>query len=104
MNISKLNKGEKSRDISLDFGDAGKVAMTVLPKKFTIGLQRQLKRALDEGDLSKVADNFFSIVQGWDLEGEDGKPLPLTPEGLDQLEVETFGAIATKMMEQIAPS
>ncbi len=104
MKITKLNTSDKTRDLELDFGDAGKVAMTVVPKKFNIGLQRRLKAAQKDGDIAGMADHFFSVVQAWDLEGEDGKPLPLTDEGIDQLEIEAFGEIVTKMTEALNPS
>lgn len=101
LSLSTIQPVQETRTLTLDFGEAGTMEMTVLPDKFTIGRQRKLHKAIKDGDIPAQVDMLFDVIKSWDLMGDDGKPLPLSPKGIDQLRMETVTAIATKMSEAL---
>lgn len=101
LKLSAIQEPQDVREITLDFGDAGTIEMTVDPNRFNIGRQRKLRQAIKDNDTAAQADILFDAVQSWDLTDDDGEPLPLDESGIDHLTVDTVLAIATKMSEAL---
>jgi hypothetical protein len=99
--LSAIQPAQDTKDITLDFGEAGTIEMTVIPDKFTVGRQRKLHKAIKDNDQAGQVDMMFDVVKKWDLTDDAGKPLPLTQKGIDQLRTETVTAIAKKMSEAL---
>lgn len=70
------------RDATVAFEDGTTVHLTVDPAKLTVRQMRLLGDAEQRGDVGAVVDMFFAIVKAWDLEDDDGRPLPLEEESL----------------------
>ncbi len=104
MRLSQLQRNEETRDVALDFGDAGTVNIVVYPNKRNLGYQRRLKAAQDDNDIARMADIFFSTVKSWDVTDDDDKVMPFTPETIDQLGMETFIEIGKKLSEHLNPN
>ena len=77
MKLSAIQPMQEPRELTLDFGEAGTIEMTVLPDKFNLGHQRAIKKAQRDNDLPAMADILFSAIDEWDLEDEDGEVIPL---------------------------
>lgn len=62
------------------------------------------KQSPDEANSSAKAliDNFAGALQDWNLENEDGTPVPATAEGLYSLDFEFVLTLITAWMEAIA--
>jgi hypothetical protein len=101
LKLSAIQKTQEDRDIVLDFGDAGSLNMTVRPSQYTIGHQRQLKKAIREKDVATQADLLFAAVVSWDMTDEEGEVLPLDESSIDQLTQSTVLEIALKMGEAL---
>lgn len=99
--LSKLQPLDPTRDVTLDFGEAGTLKMTIDPNNFTIGRQRAIKQAGRENDIPGMADALFSIVKGWDLVDDEGKTLPLDESGIDYLKTATVMNIFNKLTEAL---
>jgi hypothetical protein len=106
ISISKANRYNRNEveKIKLDFGEDGDLNMEVLPNKFTKGFQRQIRDHISDKDVVSAFDLFLEVVVSWDMLGEDGKTLPLTPEATDELTIMTLNQIITKMMEVVSPN
>lgn len=101
LSLSKIQPVEESRDITLDFGEAGTIEMTVLPDRFTLGRQRAIRKAQDANDAAGIADALFAVVESWDLQDDDGNVIPLDESGVDMLQLGTAILIANKMTEAL---
>ena len=102
LNLSTIQKATEPKELTLDFGDLGSIEMVIQPAKFTIGRQRRLHAAIKARDNAAVADMYAEVIQSWDLMGPDGKPIPLTPDGMDLLTEGTLNTILFKMAEALA--
>ncbi len=103
--MPKLNRIQKetTRDVAITFdGEPEPLNLTIVPSRFTVGWQRKAQEL--GNDIAAIADHFFVVVKDWDLEDEKGVKIPLDQSGTDQLSVETFVAIMTKMTEQLVPN
>ena len=101
MKLSAIQPHQESRELILDFEEAGTVTMTVQPDKFTLGHQRAIKRAQRDSDLPAMADILFSAIEEWDLEDDDGNIIPLDETGIDKFTFVTALGIANKMTEAL---
>lgn len=101
VSLSAIQQEQPTRDIVLDFEDAGTVNMTIDPDRYTIGWQRRIRAAIKDNDAAGLADAFFSVVLAWDLADDAGDTLPLTQEGIDHLRLETVTTIMRKMNEAV---
>ena len=101
LKLSAIQPVEGLREITLDFGDAGTIEMTVNPDKFTIGRQRAIKAAQDAQDVAGIADALFAVVTEWDLENDEGEVIPLDETGVDMLKLGTAILVANKMAEAL---
>lgn len=71
---------------------------------FTIGWQKRMNAAAKAGDISAVANEFFTLVKKWDIEDDKGKVLPLTEASIDQLSIGTFGSLSRLITEALDPN
>ena len=78
--------------------------MDVDASVLTIGWQHRVNKAVADEDVAAFAVEFFSLVQEWDLEDDDGEILPLTEETINQLSVKTFGMLVERVTEQLNPN
>lgn len=60
----------------------------------------------ESSERSKIADakewstyTYLKLIKSWNLEGEDGKPLPITKESLDLLPDRVIYAVMAKIKQ-----
>lgn len=95
-NIKKLQTAG-TQDIELDFGDEiGKLEMTVIPGKMTLGMTSELAECDATQDYGRAAQIFFSVVTKWNAE-IDGEPIPLTEETIKMLGLEFFLVVLDRL-------
>ena len=99
----KRKSAHTTIEVAIDFGDDGDLNLVVYPDRFSIGLQRRLRQAIEDRDVAAMADRFFTVVKSWDLLGEDDKPLPLNEESIDLLSLQMFNTIVEHISEAVTP-
>jgi hypothetical protein len=104
---SPIRQNEKNRaelqEVFVDFGDDGDLTVVVDPNVFTVAYQRRLHQAVETNDLGAVCDLFLESVKRWDMVDEDGNELPVSPETVDLMHVNTFLELVTKINESQNP-
>ena len=101
--LDQIQKPE-IRELRIEFveNDPDPLLMDVDMSLMTVGWHRGFKQ-FEDNDVGGVADHFFAPVKKWNLTGRDKKVLPLNAEGLDQLSLETFWDLVSKMGEAASP-
>ena len=100
--LSQIQKADETVDVAVSFGDE-ELNLVVYPNRIT-GKRRRELAALDDDDTEGYAELFFDILKSWDLEGDDGKPLPFTAETVDLLSIPTTVRIFTEIGEATNPN
>lgn len=82
----------------------GEDGLIVRMKAIRVGRLRKLMGVLGEGDDGKLDEMFELLLEGlvsWNLEDEDGVPVPTTMEGLEQCEMPFVLAILEVWLENM---
>ncbi len=102
--LSKLKNRSNPKDVVIDFGGGDVLTVTLDANKFTYRLQKEMTRAVDDGDADRIAELFFTPVDAWDLTDDDGNVLPMTAATIDDLGVATVREIFTKISGVLNPN
>ncbi len=99
----KLNDLKNKRKVlSLDT-QYGKLNIEYCPVEYT----GEVERILAEGQnrpIAALVELLGRILKQWDIEDDDGQPLPVTEEMLMKLPVDILVAITEKITEDIRPN
>lgn len=94
---------ENIKTITIEIADE-EVAFKVDTNALTIGWDRRFNNAARAGDISGVADTFFSLVKDWDITDDDDEKLPLDESSVDLLSIATFTQITQLLLEELDPN
>lgn len=100
--LSTIQKTNEAVPVTVSFGDED-LNLVVYPNRIT-GKRRRELAALDDDDTEGYAELFFDILKSWDLQDEDGKPLPFTADTVDLLSIPTTVRIFTEIGEATNPN
>lgn len=81
----------------------GEDGLIVRMKAIRVGRLRKLMRVVSDDD-SQIDEMFELLLEGlvsWNLEDENGVPVPTTMEGLEDLEMPTVLGILTEWLENM---
>lgn len=92
------------RKVAIPVGDDDTLNLDVDASVLTIGWQSRVNKAMADEDVNAFAAEFFSLVQEWDLEDDDGEILPLTEDTINQLSIKTFGTLVQQVTEHLSPN
>lgn len=96
-------RDDVTKDVALDFEEDGELNLVIVPSRFTVGLQRRITEASNDNDIARMADLFFSVVKTWDMVDESGEVMPMDQSTIDDLSLDTFFKILSKLGESIGP-
>jgi hypothetical protein len=124
MDITQLRKARATKTTVDLWGNA--VAIWYVPKSINPKMLRELRESQEapappaegesiteatvleslegaQGSVTALLTTFLSIVTDWDLE-RGGVKIPLTPEGLDELELDILSEILRQLRETQSPN
>lgn len=95
---------KQSRIYKLVFDDPDYEGLEVRAKSLSIGKMRKFMRDRDSDDeaaMEKSLEVFEGCLVSWNLEEEDGTPVPPNREGFDSLDVDFVMHLISVWMETI---
>lgn len=90
-----------TKTMRIDFGDAGDLNIEYRPNGITLDLLAKLRNAEDE---ETVVGLFFSVITSWDLQGDDGKTLPVDRSSYGFFSVPLIRTIIERMQAAELPN
>lgn len=84
----------------------GEDGLIVRMKAIKLGKLRRLMQltadeSADDTSVGEILDLFQESLVSWNLEGEDGVPIPITKEGVDDQEIEPIMKIVEAWMDRM---
>jgi len=102
MKLSEV-KSERKK-VVMDFDDLGSLNVTYIPGALTPETEDELVAVMNEPGQSKfICDLLCKLIEDWDLEGDDGAPIPLTLEGLKPVPINFLGGVLEKIQQDMNP-
>jgi hypothetical protein len=99
--LAQLQK--PTRALTVEYEDVA-VTFHYRPAAFNARLERLLLEEPDEGETQRHNRMlvFQSLIANWDLETEEGEPLPVTLEHLEQIPSALLGDFLAKVSEDVS--
>ncbi len=102
--LKSLTAKTRKIDIAID-DDPKAITIEYTPRGYTARIERQVKEAM-ESELASamMIPMVLSMVTKWNLSPAPGDPpIPLTPEGLEDVPTEILGLIVETIGEEMSP-
>lgn len=96
MRLSEAIVKQEPKELEVPFDGGAVLKVEYTPAKFTV---RELEAMQKNRDVRAVIKQILRVITKWDLEGEDGKTLPLEEESLLDIDITVFTRIITKVSE-----
>jgi hypothetical protein len=103
--VSTLAKVVEDAQMRVGPGEEDVVNIRYRPGALTLGALKRLESAAASKDFKPdvFEDLLTPILVSWDLLQDDGTPLPITAEGLDQLPLEFIGELISTLNTATKP-
>ena len=86
----KAKQSAEIKEFTVGFGGAGSITLKMDPSGMDLGYQSRVQDYAEKGNLGAMADEFFSHCIEWNLQDDEGNPLPIEPESWHQLPTQMF--------------
>jgi hypothetical protein len=101
--LSEFANKRSTKRLTVEIGDVA-IELSYRPAVVTPRWQKAAAAAKD-GDIDTgLLVPMCQLVAGWDLENDDGTPVPLTPEGLQDIPAQALLAILQAVTGDMAPN
>jgi len=99
MKLNELKKKRKALSLDTQYG---KVNIEYCPVEYTGEVERILAEGKDR-PIAALVELLGRVLRQWDIEDDDGQPLPVTEEILMKLPVDLLAVITEKITEDMRP-
>lgn len=90
--------------VNIDIAGQGVEQLHIVykPSQYTANAEKEMQKVQDEGGVSDWTLSFVNkLLIEWDLEGDDGKPYPMTVEALATLPREFIVRVSQDISEDM---
>lgn len=104
LKVMQLKADRAPLTVNIDIAGQGVEQLHIVykPSQYTANAEKEMQKVQDEGGVSDWTLSFVNkLLIEWDLEGDDGKPYPMTVEALATLPREFIVRVSQDISEDM---